>query len=246
MLLAAVVAFAGAAVQSATGFGFALILSPALLAVLDPYEAISAVLVLGLVLNLLVLFDGGRLGPVRWQTLTPLLTAALPGLALGVLALDLLSKAVLQALVGAVVIVAAGERLLAERGGRPEPRGGVPSAAAVGLLSGALTTSISVSGPPIVLWLERRGLAAAELRATLAAAFLGLNVTGGIALLVVGGLGRWAPAGDLLLLLGVVLVGHFAGRHAFHMLDERRFSIAVLVLIVVTGVASLAAGLAGM
>jgi uncharacterized protein len=246
MLLAAVVALAGAAVQSATGFGFALVLSPALLAVLDPYEAVSAVLLLGLVLNLLVLFDGRRLGPVRWRPLAPLLGAALPGLALGVLALELLSKPVLQLLVGVVVIAAAGERLLSERGAPPEPRGGVPSAAAAGLLSGALTTSITVSGPPIVLWLERRGLAAAELRATLAAVFLALNLSGGVALLLARGLGRWAPAGDLLLLLGVVLVGHVAGRHVFHMLDERRFSIAVLVLIVVTGAASLVAGLMGL
>ena len=36
MALAAVAAFAGAAVQSATGFGFALVLSPALFAVMDP------------------------------------------------------------------------------------------------------------------------------------------------------------------------------------------------------------------
>ena len=36
MVLAAAAALVGAAVQSATGFGFALVLSPALFAVLDP------------------------------------------------------------------------------------------------------------------------------------------------------------------------------------------------------------------
>ena len=44
MLLAAVAAFAGAFVQSATGMGFALVLSPALFAVMDPEEAVTAVL----------------------------------------------------------------------------------------------------------------------------------------------------------------------------------------------------------
>jgi len=37
MALAAAAALVGAAVQSATGFGFALILSPALFAALEPY-----------------------------------------------------------------------------------------------------------------------------------------------------------------------------------------------------------------
>jgi uncharacterized membrane protein YfcA len=48
MALAAAAALVGAAVQSATGFGFALILSPALLTALDPYEAVTALLALGL------------------------------------------------------------------------------------------------------------------------------------------------------------------------------------------------------
>jgi uncharacterized membrane protein YfcA len=47
MLLAALAAFAGAFVQSATGMGFALVLSPALFAVMDPEEAVTAVLILG-------------------------------------------------------------------------------------------------------------------------------------------------------------------------------------------------------
>ena len=41
MALAAVAAFVGAFVQSTTGFGFALLLSPALFAVMDPVEAVA-------------------------------------------------------------------------------------------------------------------------------------------------------------------------------------------------------------
>ena len=64
MILAGVAAFAGAFVQSATGFGFALVLSPALFAALDPVEAVTTLLILGLALNLLVLFERGR--PSTW------------------------------------------------------------------------------------------------------------------------------------------------------------------------------------
>jgi uncharacterized protein len=66
MLLAAVAALVGAAVQSATGFGFALVLSPALFAVMEPTEAVTALLLLGAVLNMLVLLEGHD---VRWPLL---------------------------------------------------------------------------------------------------------------------------------------------------------------------------------
>src|SRR3712207_3286074 len=102
MAIAALAAFAGASVQSATGFGFALVLSPALFAVLEPLEAVWALLALGLVLNVLVLRDthgGTGGGAVRWDALRPALVAAVPGLALGALMLALAPKPVLQVVV---------------------------------------------------------------------------------------------------------------------------------------------------
>src|SRR5215217_4822623 len=96
MALAAIAAFLGAFVQSTTGFGFALVLSPALFAVMDPVEAVMTLLVLGLALNLLVLFERGRPEHVDWRALVPMLLAALPGLGAGVVALTLVSKAALQ------------------------------------------------------------------------------------------------------------------------------------------------------
>ena len=236
MALAAVAAFAGAAVQSATGFGFALVLSPALFAVMDPVEAVTALLALGLALNLLVLFEGGRPEHVDWRALAPMLAAALPGLALGAVALTQLSKEVLQVAVGIAVILAAGwqarERV---------PRH--PSGLAAGFASGALTTSVSVSGPPLVLWLKARGLRPEEFRTSLAASFLFLNLAGGAILIGVEGSGGFdavAVAG----LLALVVIGYAVGALAFRRLDRDRFFNLVLVLVVLTGVASVVAGLA--
>ena len=118
MVLAAVAAFAGASVQSDTGFGFALILGPALFAVLGPEQAVSALLVLGLALNVLVLADGRR-ARVRWRALLPALVAAVPGLVAGALILTALPKPALQAAVGATVIVAALVQLRGRRAASP-------------------------------------------------------------------------------------------------------------------------------
>jgi uncharacterized membrane protein YfcA len=240
MALAAVAAFAGAAVQSATGFGFALVLSPALFAVMDPVEAVTALLVLGLALNLLVLFEGGRPEHVDWRALAPMLVAAVPGLAIGAVALTELSKEVLQVAVGVAVIAAAGWQLM-----RRETHPHLSPAAAwgAGFVSGALTTSISVSGPPLVLWLEARGVRPEEFRASLAASFLALNLAGGIVLLVAEGSGAF-DAGAVAALLVLVIAGYALGAVAFRRLDREKFFKLVLVLVALTGAASVVAGLA--
>jgi uncharacterized membrane protein YfcA len=243
MLLAAAAAFAGAAVQSATGFGFALILGPAMFAVMGPEKAVSALLVLGLALNLLVLADGRR-ARVPWRSLAPTLAAAVPGLVAGALILTSLPKSALQVAVGAAVIVAA----LVQLWGRPAAAPREPSlggACAVGLTSGVLTTATSVSGPPLVLWFEAQGLAPAEMRTSLSVCFLALNLAGAGALVAAGGTGTLAGAGVLLPLLGLVLAGHLLGARLFRRLDPSRFRLVVLVLVLAAGAASVAAGLAG-
>jgi uncharacterized membrane protein YfcA len=240
MALAAAAALAGSFVQSTTGFGFALVLSPALFAVMDPVEAVMVLLILGLALSLLVLFERGRPEHVDWRSLAPMLLAALPGLAVGAVALTQLSKSVLQVAVGIAVMAAAAWQLRRRRRGA-EPRH--VSAGVAGFTSGALTTSINVSGPPIVLWLEARGAPPEEFRASLAATFLALDLAGGALLLVAKGTGSIEP-GKVGPLLALVVAGYALGAWAFRRLNRDRFYTLVLALVACTGAASVVAGLA--
>jgi uncharacterized protein len=233
MILAAVAALVGAAVQSATGFGFALVLSPALFAVMEPAEAVTVLLALGVALNLLVLLERHE---ARWSRLPPLILPALPGLVLGAVILAALSREPLQIGVG-VAVIAAGLWQLRDRAAAAR----VPATVA-GFLSGVLTTSISISGPPLVLWLEAQALSPGEFRATLAATFLSLNIAGWAVLGVAGD--ATADPSELLVLLGLVLAGYALGALAFRRLDHERFYRLVLVLVLLTGAASVVAGLA--
>jgi uncharacterized membrane protein YfcA len=242
MLLAVLAALVGAVVQSATGFGFALVLSPALFAVMEPSEAVTALLVLGAALNLLVLRESHH---PRWSLLPQLLLAALPGLAAGALLLSVLSKNVLQVGVGMAVIAAAAWQLRHRAAAHQVPAAAgahhVPAAAA-GFISGALTTSISISGPPLVLWLEAHDLSPAEFRATLSALFLALNIAGAAILLATSS-GATLDAAPLAGLLALVVAGYGLGALAFRRLDQRHFSTIVLGLVICSGLASIAAGL---
>lgn len=232
MVLAALAAFAGAAVQSASGLGFALVLSPALFAVMDPEEAVTAVLLLGAALCVLVLIESHR---VATHGLGRLLVPALPGLVGGVVLLALLSKQSLQIGVGVTVIAAAAWQLRHRAAVR------IPAAVA-GFLAGVLTTSLSVNGPPLALWLESQSVPPPRFRATLAAAFLILDIAG-VALIVSREGTDVVDLGELGPLLACVLAGYALGAVAFRRLDAERFSTVVLMLVVCTGLASVAAGI---
>ena len=233
MLLAALAAFAGAFVQSTTGMGFALVLSPALFAVMDPEEAVTAVLILGAVLCVLVLAESRHVPP---HGLPRLLVAAVPGLPVGVVLLVVLSKEELQVGVGVVVVVAALWQL---RHGASALR---LNALVAGFLSGVLTTSISVNGPPLALWLEAERVQPAVFRATLAAAFLILDIAG-IALIVAREGTDVVDPGRLGPLLACVLVGYALGAAGFRRLDADRFRTIVLSVVICTGLASVIAGI---
>jgi hypothetical protein len=236
-------ALTAASVQSATGLGFALLLSPIVFAFLSPTTAIVLVTALGLELNLLVLLGERRQPAVVWREAIPILGAAIPGTACGVLLLSVLPKPVLQLAVGVGLIVAAAMRT---RLGRPSAGSTRASARlAVGFTTGAMTTSTGVSGPPLALWLSRRGLTSAEVRDSLSAMFLAVGVIAFAALLPVLGNAHL----DLSLLvagLGCVLGGHTLGRLAFLRLEMRRFDALLQLLIVCAGVASIVAGLASL
>ena len=248
MPLAAVAAFLGATLQSATGFGFALVLGPALIAVLTPAEALTTLLVLSASLNLLMLFSERRRRSIRWSDVLLLLAAAAPGLVGGVFLLSVASRAELQIAVGVTVLLAVGFHVRRVRG--PEPMGGASSppwaAAAVGVVTGGLTTTTNVNGPPLVLWFQRRGATPGELRDSVAAGSLPLNVAGAFLLAVLGDQEQSFVAEAILPLLALTVAGQLAGRRMFERFSAERFARAGIVLATLAGVSSLAYGVASL
>lgn len=239
--LACAAALAGACVQSASGIGFALVLGPVLFAVAGPAEAVGMLLALGLLLNVLVLAAERRPREVRGDDLAPMLGAAVPGLVAGALLLDALGDEVLQVAVGVGVLVAVA--LAVRRQGRRRADAGRWTAWPVGALAGTLTTATSVNGPPLLLWLQARGARPAQVRDTLAAAFLALNLGGAVAVLALSDEARSLdlalPAG----LVPLVVAGHALGRMAFARLSAEAFRALGLALAAIAASASLVDGL---
>ena len=238
---------AGATLQSAAGFGFALVVAPVALSVFDPDEAITTLLVLGAALNLLVLFSERRPRRIRTGELPPLIAWAVPGLIAGAVTLAVLSQQALQVAVGVLVISAAATqaRTRPRRADREVEAGGSAMRALTGIATGFLTTTTGTSGPPLLLWFERIGATPAEIRDSLGMAFLLLNGFGVLALLVPGSAELRLDGTTVAILLVATVCGQVAGRALFTRLDPIRFRAIGLTLVVATGMASIAAGLAG-
>jgi uncharacterized membrane protein YfcA len=170
---------------------------------------------------------------------------SLPGLALGAVALRELPDRALSVLVAVGVLVALGLRMRGRAAGRPADApatGGAISpprawrTAAAGVTSGALSTSTSLSGPPLVLHLVARGLSPDQLRDTLAAVFVALAVLTAGALLLAGSFE--IPSG-LVVLLAAGLAGQVIGRRGFAWLSDGRHEDAVLAVLAITAVVAL-------
>jgi uncharacterized protein len=233
--LAAFAVLLGAALQSATGFGFALVAAPILFALLGPREAVTAGALLALLANALTLATERRRPAVLVRDAGMLVGWALPGLALGALALRELPERPLSALVALAVLAALVGRVRS-RGVAVRPRAW--HAPVAGASSGALATSTSLSGPPLVFYLLARGAAPAAMRDTLAAVFVAQALLGLPALLATG---TFAVPGSIWALAAAALAGQLLGRRAFAWLHGERYERAVVVLLAVTALVALAA-----
>lgn len=241
---AALALFVGAALQSATGFGFALVSAPILFALLGPREAVTAGVLVALVPNLLTLFGERRRPQVLGRDIVGLLLWSLPGLALGALALRALSDQVLTAFVAIAVLAGVALRAWSRR---TSARAGAAPALApwqlpvTGVTSGVLSTATSLNGPPLVFYLLARGAKPEQTRDTLAAIFLVHAVLGVPALLLSG---TFAMPDAIGVLVVAAFAGQVLGRRAFGWLRGERYELAVYAVLVATGLVALAASFA--
>lgn len=232
----------GAALQAAAGFGFALMAAPFLVRLLGPGDAVALVAALAIVVNALTLglsrASGATVLTVELLRLAP---GAAAGVVAGALLLGVVPAAALQATLAAAVLAAL------VIGGRS---GGVPVGAPrpghrqlVAVAAGAMTTTIGVNGPPLVLWLRGRGATPEQLRATLAVAFL---VAGAATLAVLAALGELGLGSGPILAGGAgVVAGHALGRRGAAAMAVARHERLVTATLALSAVAAALSAVVG-
>ena len=238
--LAAVVALAGAAsfAQALSGFGFSLLIVPPLALVVGPKEAVVMANLMGMMSSSLTLTS--MHDAVDWRLGGRLLASAAVGMVGGLAVLVVVDPTVLQIIIAVVVLVATtliwrGIHLRAQN--RALDFG-------VGFISGVLNTSTSMSGPPLVLYLQNRGMTPGQFRATLNAIFLASGAIA-TALFVIGdqiGAHELGTAGAA---VPMVALGWFGGHRLFRRLDAAEFRIVVIGVLFLSASIALVGAIVG-
>jgi hypothetical protein len=238
-LIAAAAVAAGAALQSATGFGFSVVAAPLVFAAIGPEEAVGLLLVLGTEVNVMTLATERRRPQPKLRECFMLVAWALPGAFAGVAALRALDPVALQVAVSAGVIATLAARHMSA--GRATGWAGPIAGPIVGLASGGLSTSTTTAGPPMLVYLLGRGLTPVQLRDSLPVCFLGLTVVSVIALAATGTSEAVPDPVLVAVLVPVVAAGHLAGRPLFAALARSaRYEPVVTTLLLISVVAGLA------
>jgi len=238
-ILATAAVLVGGACHAATGFGFALVAAPLMAAALAPEEAITMLLLLGILVSVLTLLTEGRRPQPLWDDSGQILAWGSAGALAGAFVLAQLSTVALQLVVTLSVLAALITSRTLRKGSDPFRRVWV-----AGLAAGALTTTTSANGPPLLLHLLARRIPAAAMRDTLAVLFVGFGAIG-VAAIALGTSELALAAGAAAAVLpSAAALGHVAGRPVFARLAAGHYEQVVTGMMLVSVVAGAALALA--
>ena len=211
------IAFIGGLVRGTTGFGAAMIMTPALALLMGPRVAVPVALLLETFAAATMLPAAAQLA--RWRVIAPIGAAAICTVPLGGLLLKSADPGVLRRLIAVVVIVFSVALLI---GKRFQGRHRLRTSIGLGVLSGAMLGATSIGGPPVILYLLSGPDPVAVTRANLTL-YIALVSAAGLLMLGFAGLLdafalRTAAALTIPFVVGVV-----AGSRLFARFSDQRF-----------------------
>jgi uncharacterized membrane protein YfcA len=210
---------------------------PILVLIIEPKVLIPAVLIHGLIMNGALAYEARK--NIQIHKIAPILLGGLFGLPFGAYLLVFLSSDILKIMIGSVIVIF-GLLLLSGRNFhlKREKMFSVP----IGLISGLLNGSVSMSGPPVILFFANQGVMKDNFRANLVTYFFILNIMTLIFFAIIGLINT-----DVLVLAGltlpVALIGIFIGTKVSKKVNERVFRRIALILVSLAGLGSLIGGL---
>lgn len=233
LVLAAIAVAAGAAAQSVSGIGFALVGGPLLFTVFGAREGVRVAVVLSMLVNVGVLAREHR--EVMWRRVLPVLLTALAATPLLVHLLSGAHPRALRGLAGGVIVLGAG-LVAAGRTADTGLAGGVVA----GLVSATMNVLASAGGPAVAVYAAGARWDPLRVRATLQAYFLALNV---VTVATLGG-PHWSLE-QAVVLIGCLLAGSVAGALLAGRVPAGRARAVTLALAAAGGLGVMVSALSG-
>ena len=227
VLLATLIVLAGSFVQTAIGFGLAVIAAP-LLFFINPDYVPAPITVAALTLSLANAWRFRK--SISFSGLQFAVYGRIPGTVAGGLLVFWIDQRALGLWLGLSVLAAVWLSL-----GRVEFRPTRPAMFSAGFLSGFMGTSTSIGGPPMALVLQHQ--TADFIRANMAAFFI---VSCLLTLMMLATVGRFGPEQMLLSLpfLPATLLGYWLAMRSVHLITSRMLRLGSLGLCGMAGIAA--------
>lgn len=222
-------------IRGLAGFGFALILAPVLLLILSPAAVVVINLFLGLLSSIVVMLHS--FARIDFKRVLPMALSSLLGIPLGVWIISVVAPPILKIFIGVVIVCFA---VLVAFGFRKTFAGERMSSGVAGFFSGILSSSTSLGGPPIVLFMHSQDWPKDIIHPSLAGYFLflgscslgALSLSGQVTTETIISAASLAPA---------LLAGTGLGMVVFHRVNARffrGFSVAIVICAGLLGIIS--------
>jgi uncharacterized protein len=217
-------------IQGLTSFGFALIAMPILAKIIPLNEAVPIVVILSLFINIIILVQCIKY--VDLKRIWILIIASLAAAPLGTYSLVFLNPNILKLFTGVLIVSFA---ILLLKGKSFPVKNEKIAYVPVGLLSGFLNGSVSMSGPPVALFLSNQNVGINSFRANITAYAIILNIFTIITYFYSGLLNN-AVLAYTAWFIPSMIIGVLIGVAAIRKLNDVLFKRISLGLIIISGI----------
>lgn len=228
ILIFIVIILVASVLQTSTGFGFSILATPFLLLIFAPNEAIQINLILSLIISL-TLFTRIK-KDVDTAIVLQLIKGSSIGVLIGILIFLFLDVGKLKLTVSIILLLLTLLLILQFRIKQNKKRD-----LFVGGLSGTLTTSIGMPGPPLLLYFSSTNTKKDILRGTTLAYYLYIYVVSLIIQITFTGTSWtiWKSSG---IAIPLVIIGMFLGQYLFKWMQQSFFQFLTYGLLLFTGI----------
>lgn len=214
--------------QTSTGFGFSILATPFLLLLFKPMEAIQINLILSLFISVALLTKIKE--DIDYGILKRFIIGSTAGLPLGIMVFLFLDVKNLMLGIGLIILGLTLLLLLKFRITQTKGKD-----ITIGGLSGMLTSSIGMPGPPLLLYFSGTDTEKAKLRGTTLAFYLFIYFMSLLIQVIFTGTNKtiWLSS---LFALPVVFIGLFLGQLLFKVINQNFFRIFTNIILLFTGI----------
>ncbi|MEW6622538.1 MAG: sulfite exporter TauE/SafE family protein [Bacillota bacterium] len=228
LVFGALAAILSGATQALTGFGFVMVSMPLLILVFDPKTAVGLSLILSFSSIVVLMYTVKK--DTNWQLVKRIFGGAVIGLPVGLLVFSQINVLYLK-IYASLVILLMSLLSLKNYNFKYDQDKAEKLIVPTGIISGFLSGSVGMSGPPVALFLSSLDIKKEEFRATTLAFFLLIHPSSFISMFALGSL-PLQTAKIALYLIPFAFIGMSMGRKLFNYVSNTLFKKIVLVLLI--------------